>query len=187
MPLTIDEQFRGLSDTISSAQSHFDVWEAFENSRTDVLNVRVLNKYIEFFRAATTGNFESYIISCYQLLETKDDRICFPSLKRDLLASRGIDIETIPEVTTLQQEMRVTWISISTLRNKHVGHLSRNHAPRQVYEMANLQPAQVRQYIENAKTLYNLISSHCNDSIDAFNLRGGAAVERLLADLRVQL
>jgi len=187
MALSIEEQIKGLADTISSAQLHFDVWRALEVSRNDPKNVEVLNTYFEFFYASIPANFESCLVSCYQLLETKDDRISFPSLRRELLAKEGLDVGSVPQLVDLEKAMKPTWKRINTLRNNQIGHLSKQNTPAQVYAQAGLNDSLMEEFISRAKELHRGITQIRNRSIDAFNVRGSASVEKLLAVLRGQL
>lgn len=187
MALSIEEQIKGLADTISSAQLHFDVWSALEVSRQDPKNVEVLNSYFEFFYASIPANFESCVVSCYQLLETKDDRISFPTLRKELFAKEGLDIASVSQLADLEKAMKPTWLRINTLRNNHIRHLSKQNTPAQVYAQAGLNDSLMKEFIAQAKTLHRGITNVRNRNIDAFNVRGSASVEKLLVALRGQL
>ncbi len=182
MALSIDEQIDGIGDTISSAQWHFDVWEAIEESRSDPKNVEVLNKYIEFFRATGLSLFESYIISCYQLFETRKDTVSFPQLKRELMSAESLDIDA--NAIASQQLLKPTWKKICRIRNNTVGHMSNDKNVADIYKEVDLKPAEIRTYIEECKKLLNNITYRRNQSRDAFNIRGKDAFKNLLTDLR---
>jgi len=187
MPLTVNEQIDCLGDTISSAQWHFDVWEALEEARSSPQNVAVMNKYIEFFRATGMANFESYIISCYQLFETRRDTVSFSQLKRGLVSASSFDVDSDPEFVNLEKSMKPTWLKICQLRNKVIGHLTIDNSIIEVYASADLTPGEIRQFINDAKKLFNNITHRLSQSRDAFNIRGKDSVNTLLKDLRVQL
>lgn len=187
MTLSIDEQIKGLGDTISSAQWHFDIWEALDEARGDLENVKVFNKYLEFFRATVTANFESYIISCYQLFETRSDTISFPGLKSELKSSVGLDVDADVEAIRLQDSMKPIWIKINRLRNESIGHLSRDKTLEKIYAEADMRPEQIRQFIEMAKALYNNITYRRSQALDPFNIRGKASVKQIFDDLQKQL
>ncbi len=156
-------------------------------SRNDPKNVEVLNTYFEFFYASIPANFESCVVSCYQLLETKDDRISFPSLRRELLAKEGLDVGSISQLVNLEKAMKPTWQRISTLRNNQIGHLSKQNTPAQVYAKAGLNDFLMEEFIFMAKELHRGITQIRNRNINAFNVRGNASVEKLLTVLRRQL
>jgi hypothetical protein len=182
--LSVHEQIKGLGDTISSAQWHFDVWEALDEARVSSQNLAVLNKYLEFFQATRTANFESYIISCYQLFETRSDTISFPQLKHELKSTLNFDVDSDPEAANVQATLKPIWKNICTLRNKSVGHLTIKKSIEEVYLEANLKPEQIRQFIDGAKKLINIVTYRLNQSRDAFGIRGKDSVNKLLADLR---
>lgn len=187
MTLSIEEQIKGLADAISSAQLNFDVWRALELSRQDPENVRVLNHHLEFFLATIPANFESCLVSCYQFLETKDDRISFPSLIKELLVQESMDVRAIPKLQNLEAAMKPTWLRISALRNNHIGHLSKHNTPAAVYAKAGLNDALMEAFINQAKELHRGITHMRDQSVDAFNIRGKESVEKLLSTLRRQL
>jgi predicted small metal-binding protein len=187
MALSIEEQIKGLADTISSAQLHFDVWRALELSRQEPANVQVLNDHLEFFLATIPANFESCVVSCYQFLETKDDRISFPSLIKELLVHEGIDVRAVPKLQNLEAAMKPTWLRINTLRNNQIGHLSKQNTPAQVYAKAGLNDSLMEEFINHAKELHRGITHMRDQSLDAFNIRGKKSVEKLLSTLRGQL
>jgi len=184
MALGIDEQIKELADAISSAQLHFDVWRALELSRNDFENVRVMNEHLEFFLATIPANFESCVVSCYQFLEKKNDRISFPSLIHGLRVQEGIDVRKIPELRNIEIAMKPTWLRINTLRNNHIGHLSKQNTPAQVYEKAGLNDSIMEEFINQAKELHRGITRTRNRSVDAFNIRGDKAVEKLFLTLK---
>ncbi len=187
MPLSVNEQIKYLGDTISSAQWHFDVWEALEEARANSQNVSVLNKYLEFFRATGTANFESYIISCYQLFETRRDTVSFPQLKRELKTALNFDVDSDPEAVKTQASLRPIWQKICKLRNESVGHLTIDKPIARVYVEADIKPEQIRLFIDGVKELINNITYRLDQSRDAFNIRGKDSVNKLLSDLRGQL
>lgn len=184
MPLTIDEQIDYLGDTISSAQWHFDIWEAIEEARDNPDKIAVLNKYIEFFRATGTANFESYIISCYQLFETRRDTVSFTQLKRELKSATNFDVDSDPEAVKIQALLKPIWLKICKLRNQSIGHLTKTKLIADVYAEVDLKPEQIRNFIDEAKNLINNITYRLNQSRDAFNIRGKDSVNNLLTDLR---
>jgi hypothetical protein len=187
MALTVEQQIKGLADTISSAQLHFDVWRALELSQVDPKNVDVLNTYFEFFYASIPASFESCVVSCYQLLETKDDRISFPSLRKELKTKEGLDVCSDARLVALETGMKPTWQRISTLRNNYIGHLSKKETAEKVFRDAGLDDRLMEKFISAAKELHRGITYLRDRSIDGFNVRGTAAVDRLLAVLRDNL
>lgn len=184
MALSIDEQIYCIGDTISSAQWHFDLWEAIEDSRSDPKNVEALNKYLEFFRAKGQSLFESYIISCYQLFETRRDTVSFIQLKRELMSTESFDVDIDPNAVASNQLLKPTWQKICKICNNSVGHMSKEKNIVEIFKGADLKPAEIRAYIEECKKLLNNITYRRNQSHDAFNIRGQDAFKNLLSDLR---
>lgn len=183
MSLSIEEQIKGLADAISSAQLHFDVWRALEFSKSDPENVRVMNEHLEFFHSTISANFESCIVSCYRFLETRHDSISFPSLIKELLVKESRDIRADPELKSIEDSMKQTWILISQLRNNHIGHLSREKTPAQVFAEAGLNDLKVGEFIKQAKVLHRRITYARDQSSEAFNIRGEKSVGKLFSSL----
>lgn len=186
MPLSIDEQIEFLGTTILQARLHFDVWEALQEARGDPDAVQAMNNYREFFSSTMLAHFESFIISCYQLLETPDDRVSFPSLKRTLELEEGRDIDQEPDLVDIQVEMKPLWIRISTIRNQSVGHLSQDKSQYDVFKSAGLSAQDIEDFMSLAVELHHGITYRRDRRKTDFNIKGKQATQRLLSALKKQ-
>lgn len=187
MPLTINEQIDCIGDTISSAQWHFDVWEALAEAQAQPESVAVLNNYLEFFRATETANFESYIISCYKLFETRKDTVSFNQLKRELESTSNFDVDSDSDAARIQSQLKPVWLKICKIRNQSIGHLTIKRSIADVYAEVDLKPQQIREFINETKSLINNITKRLNLPHEAFNIRGKDSVNNVLANLREKL
>lgn len=183
MPLSIDQQLRSLGDTISEARWHFQVWEALQEALADKASVRVMNRYLEFFRSTMLAHFESYVIACYQLCETRNDTVNFNSLKRALREVERREIDADSELVELQAEMRPLWVKISRLRNEVVGHLSREKSQVEVFKQVGVSAEDIEHFMGLAVKLHHGITYPRDKSIDGFNINGKHSTRQLLADL----
>ena len=186
MPLGIDEQLHSLGTTISEARWHFQVWEALQEARGDPALVKVMNEYLEFFTSTMLAHFESFILACYQLGETRDDTANFTSLKRSLMAIEGRDIDLEPELVDIQAKMKPLWVKIARLRNEAVGHLSREKSQADVFAKAGVSAQEIEDYMRLAVKLHHGITYPRDQSIEAFNIDGKPSTKRLLTDLSKQ-
>lgn len=183
MPLSVDQQLNSIGDTISEARWHFQVWEALQEARADEASVRVMNRYLEFFSSTMRAHFESYVIACYQLCETRSDTVNFSSLKRALKEVEGRDIDAEPELVTMQAEMKPLWVKIGRLRNESVGHLSREKPQVEVFREVGVSAEEIESFMGLAAKLHQGITYPRDKSIDGFNIDGKPSTKRLLADL----
>jgi len=186
MPLSIGEQIDSLGATIAETRCHFQVWEALQEARGDEASARAMNCYREFFASTMLAHFESSVLSCYQLFETRNDTVNFPSLKRALKAIENRDIDQEPELVRIQVEIRPIWVKICEIRNKSVGHLSSEQSQAQIFAHAGLSPKDVWNFLDLTVKLHHGITYPRNQSFEAFNINGKPSTERLISDIKKQ-
>lgn len=184
MSLDIDAQINSLGGTITEARWHYQVWEALQEARSDAESVRVMNRYLEFFRSTMLAHFESFIVSCYQLLETRIDTVNFGSLKRALREVEGRDIDAEERLVEIQNTMRPLWVKIAKLRNRAVGHLSREVPQVDVFANAGVSPQEIENFLGLAVALHQGITYPRDQSIEAFNIDGKPTTKKLIRDLQ---
>ena len=177
MSLSIDDHIDSLGTTITEARLHFQVWEALQEARGDEACVRAMNRYREFFVSTMLAHFESFVLSCYQLFETRSDTVSIPSLKRALKEIENRDIDQEPELVKIQAEMRPIWVKLCEIRNKSVGHLSSKESQANIFAHAGLSPKDVWSFLDLVIDLHYGITYPRNQSFEAFNINAKPSTE----------
>lgn len=184
MPLNIEQRLEQMAQTISESRWHFTVWDTLQEARRDESGARVMNKYLDFFRPTVLAHFESYIIACYQIYETRPDTLNFRTLEDAITLEGSGNIFLAERIIDIKVEMKAIWIKISRVRNQAVGHMTAETQQQIVFNNAGLEANEILQFIALAEELFNLISSEWNDTIEAFNLNGRNDTNRLINDLK---
>jgi len=184
MSLSIDDQIYSLGTAITEARRHFQIWEALQEARADEVSVRSMNLYKEFFVPTISAHFESAIVFCYQLFETRNDTVNFSSLKKALKEIEGRDIEQEQPLTDIQNKIKPIWVKISKLRNQSVGHLSSEKPQAEIFSQAGLSPEDVWDFLSLSMRLHQAITYPRSQSIEGFNVEAKSATARLVAALR---
>ena len=187
MPLSIDEQLDSLGLTITEARWHFQIWEALQEQRADPAAVRVMNKYLEFFRSTQAAHFDATIVNSYQLFETRTDTVNFSTLKTALKALEARDIDKEPELVRLQGEIKPLWIKIAHLRNNVVGHYSSAKPQIELFNDSKITPEDIWSFFKLTMALHQGITRPRNRNIEAFNINGKPATVALIDALKKQL
>lgn len=187
MAQSIDEVIVSLATTITEARWHFQIWEALQEARADAASVKAMNRYKEFFVATMSAHFESAIVSCYQLFETRDDTVNFFSLKKVLKGSEKRDIDQEHALAELQRDIRPIWIKIAKVRNNAVGHMSSDKPQSEVFEKADLKPQDIWSFLDMTIKLHHGITYPRNQTIEGFAIDGKPATNHLMEVLRAHL
>ena len=184
MPLATKDQIDLLVGTIMEADFHFQIWETLQEAQSTEETIVPIRQYSMFFLSTRLAHFNSTIIGCYRLLETRSDTVNFNTLRKLIHKNHKIDLTLDAEYSRLQSACFATWKKISTLRNKSVGHLSHETHQEELFAKAALSPEELSNYISNSQFLINRITHLLSRSIEAFNLEARASTQNLLTKLR---
>lgn len=177
------ENLRRLLHTmLTQAEIDFEMWQAMRNARSDREVVIMLNRrYRRFYMAAENALFNSLISILYKAFETRADTVNFGQLLKSLPLGIAPEIKT--EIAELSEKLKTTWIKISLVRNKVVGHQSLQHSVDEVHRLAGITILELEVFLKDAQNLLCLIARYFHDAHVIFNLKGTHSFDHLLNDL----
>jgi hypothetical protein len=187
MAQSIDQLIESLAITITEARWHFQIWEALQEARADEASVRAMNRYKEFFVATMSAHFESAIVSCYQLFETREDTVNFSTLKKALKEAEKRDLDQEQTLADIQRDIRPIWVKIARLRNNAVGHTSSETPQAEIFAKADLKPQDIWAFLDLAIKLHQGITYPRSQAMEGFNINGKPATNLLMKALRAHL
>ena len=180
MAHSIDQLIESLAITITEARWHFQVWEALQEARSDEASLEAMNRYKEFFVPTMSAHFESTIVACYQLLETRDDTVSFSTLKKALKDIEKRDLDQEQPMAGIQRDIHPIWIKIARLRNQAVGHVSSEKPQSEIFAQADLKPQDIWTFIDLSIRLHQGITYPRSQTIEGFNINGKPATAHLI-------
>ncbi|QQQ02518.1 hypothetical protein [Lysobacter enzymogenes] len=182
--MTDNEKVRqSLHTLLTQAEIDFEMWKAMRNARADPEVTVMLNRrYARFYIAAENGLFNSLVTILYKLFETRPDTVNFRQLIKML--PEDMDSGIKEEIDALMRVTKETWLKVVQVRNKVVGHQSMIESVEDVYREAGISICELEEMVKNAQKLLVLVAGKFHDTHVVFNLKGTAAFDNLLGDLR---
>lgn len=175
---------KSLYKMLTHAEIDLEMWKAMRKARSEQEVISMLNRrYGRFYSAAENALFNSLIIILYKMYETRDDTVNFEQLFKLLPADILPEIKA--EIDERKAKIKTTWIKVSSVRNKIVGHQSLEQRAEEVHRIAGITIVELHRLIKNAQDLLCLIAKYFHDTHIVFNLKGTQSFDNLIDDLRV--
>lgn len=175
---------RALHNMLTQAEIDFDMWLAMRRARGSDDVILMLNRrYGRFYMAAENALFNSVVTLLYACFEKRKDTVNFWCL-RDALVSEAESKTSVEELDDQYNEIKQLWLKISVLRNEVVGHQTLERTRGESHEKAGLSVNDIRTMLAKCQGLLFTIGTRFQDTHLVFNLKGAAAFENLIADLR---
>lgn len=174
---------QSLHTMLTQAEIDFDMWVAMRKARADPEVVVMLNqRYGRFYISAENAFFNSLITILYASFEKRKDTVNFWNLRKTLPVDG--DQPTLEEIDQKLEQIKEKWRKISIIRNEVVGHQTLKRTANESHEMAGMTLDDIHKMIKSCQELLFLIALKFQDTHVEFNLRGAAAFEKLISDLR---
>lgn len=173
----------GISNTITSASLHFDVWWVYKEKDSRAKYVDVMNEYLNFFTTSLQAHFLSTIVELYKLFESRSDTVNFPRLIKLLRDNRILEPKIQLRVEEERASLAILWKKIAILRSELFAHTSIDLTYRQVFKKAGITPNNIKDLIERSKNLLNEISEGLEKNTYIFDIKATDDTIRVLDDL----
>lgn len=174
---------QSLHTMLTQAEIDLEMWQAMRKARSDQEVVVMLNRsYGRFYIAAENAFFNSLISILYKAFEKRKGTVNFGQLLKTLPADMAPEIKS--ELDGLSAKIKATWIKVSLVRNKIVGHQSLEQSSDEVQRIVGITIAELEKLVKDAQHLLYLIAKYFHDTHVIFNLKGTLSFDNLIRDLR---
>lgn len=177
--LTANEIRQALFMRINQAQVHHDLLVALGDSTAESENLVRFNRNLRFFAGVESALYNSTVVLLYALYETRQDTVNFRQLLQ--LAASHIPEAAVQEYRERLEQIKPTWVRVSTIRNELVGHqtLERDRAAAEL--KASLKFSDVDALLAHARQLlFDISSRHFDTHVDYME-NSRDAVSKLLS------
>ena len=140
----------------------------------------MLHEYPEFFNNSLQAHFLVIVVELYKLFETRKNTVNFPRLISVMRQHKLLDKKLLGEVESLLVALKPIWVKISVLRSELFAHTSFSGLQQKGFQKANVTPKQIKDLIEGAKRLLNLISKGVDKNTYLFEQQATTATVRVL-------
>lgn len=159
-PLPLEERVERAAQLVVRARVFFDIWAYFEgDTRAGLLDT--MNEFSEFFRLAPHAHFVAYCVTMAALYDKRRDTITLTSLPREL-AKKGILTTVVEaEVQVLLAGALPTANKVGILRHNVFAHRSASLSYDDVFKLAAITAAQMRELTELSLQIANILLRSC--------------------------
>ena len=163
--LAANEIRQALFMRINQAQVHHDLLVTLRDSTADQHNLLRLNRNLRFFAGVESALYNSTVVLLYAIYETRTDTVNFRQLLQQ--ATSLIPESDLAEYRSRLEQIKPTWVRVSTIRNELVGHQTLEHDRATAELKANLKFSDVDALLAHARQLlFDISSRHFDTHVD---------------------
>jgi hypothetical protein len=154
-PLPLNQRLYHLGRHIVRPRLFLDLWFYFEERDSQRKIIKTMDEYSEFFRFTPHAYFAAYVIYMTGLFDKRGDTISFETLIREVKAEGPLKGQGAAAVDELLDEAEPIVDKVRILRNKASAHQSAHFSYNDVFKMAAVKPAQLRDLTDMALEIAN--------------------------------
>jgi len=178
-----ENYIKPLALIIRSASFHFDIWWVYKEKNSRSKYLEVLREYPQFFNNSLEAHFLAMVVELYKLFETRKDTVNFPTLIGVIRQDKLLDKKLLGEVESSLTALKPIWVKITVLRSELFAHTALAGLYQKGFQKANVTPKHIKDLIEGAKKLLNLISDGVDRNTYSFEQQATTATVRILDGL----
>jgi hypothetical protein len=178
--LSLDRQIDRLAQHVIRARLFLDLWFYFEehDSRTKIFDT--MDKYSDFFRFAPHAYFVAHVVYIAGVFEQRNDTINFGAIARRAQDDGRFDETKFVALRTAAAPIAKKAI---ILRHNAVAHRTNRMSYDEVFDLAKITPAELRELTDSALELCNLLLAARGLPAQYFNPLPKQAAEQMMAAL----
>lgn len=119
---TINETIKELQDAATAASLHYDVWWTLRSKVSRPHHVRVMNRYLHFFRSSISAHFVAMLVALYRVYETRTDTHNITVLINQIETQKLLPTHILNALKEKCEIAKPLWIKVAILRNEVFGH-----------------------------------------------------------------
>lgn len=141
---------------IKDAYYAFDIWlMVSRDGRREY--AEVLIQYSDFFEPVAKSALTLMGVSLYKIYETKDDRLSFNTILKEVEKFGIIDFSFKEKLECKMKRAKLLWRKVKILRSCFLAHRSYNLTIREICGMANITPNQIKRMIKLSVKIFNAL------------------------------
>jgi AbiU2 len=167
-PLPLSDRIERAAQLVLRSRVFFDIWFYFEgNTRAGILDT--MREYNEFFRFAPHAHLAAFVVTMVALFDKRRDTISLPGLAREMKSANLLPAQTQSEVDALISRAAPLVSKIGLLRHNAFAHRSATLSYDDVFNLAAVTAAQMRELTEIALKIANVLAGAIGRSEHFFN------------------
>lgn len=156
--LSIDERLDRLGQHIVRARLFLDLWRYFELDDTRRHIIETMREYNEYFRFTPHAYLLSYCIYIAGCFEKRKDTINFGAVIRDMVGAGHLQGPEEAEIAALMAKAKSAAERVIILRHNAFAHRTSRMSYNDVFELAKVSPAGLRELTDVALDLFNAMA-----------------------------
>jgi hypothetical protein len=186
-PLPINDRVERAAQLVLRSRIFFDIWFYFESNDTRPSLLGTMREFNEFFRFAPHAHFVAFIVTIAALFEKRRDTISLSGLARELENGNLLPPQTQSEISRLFRQAAPLVSQVSLLRHNAFAHRSASLSYDDVFKMASVTTAQMRDLTEIALQIANHLTRAIGRSEHFFNELPREDTEAMMKALKAGL
>ncbi len=176
-----------LHHAVMVASEHFDVYHGLSNEKYRKEYTDTMNRYLGFFDCTISAHFTAFLLCLTKVFDgnKKNKRVSFYTVLDEAYSTGNIS-ECAKEKINGEldnNDLKTKVTNLSILRNNHFAHLVQlNHV--KAFREAGVSPNDLRNVIEKAKEIVNLLAYEVDRNSFAFCLEAKTPTLDLLHNLK---
>ena len=138
------------------ARVFLDIWWVYEGAPTRGKYLPTMNRFSEFYRFEPHAHFVAMVMYLSQLLEKRRDTLNLPALV-ERASSAGVPASTIGRAQVALDAANPLASKVMVLRSNLFAHRSANLSYAKVFELADVNPDQLREVSDTSLKIVNLL------------------------------
>jgi hypothetical protein len=159
--LALNQRLERVGQHIVRARLFLDLWFFFEEKNSRRKIIEIMRKYNEFFRFTPHAYLTTYVIYMAGVFDRRRDTINLKRLIQEAKKARRLTDENTVDVEALLKQAEPIADKVLILRHKAFAHRSAHVSYDDVFKMAAVKPAQLRELTDLALEIANrLLLAH---------------------------
>jgi hypothetical protein len=154
-PLPLDQRLDRIAQHIIRARLFLELWFYFEERDSRRAIIETMRDYNEFFRFAPHAYLVAYIIYLAGAFDYRTDTISLFPLTREMKGAGHLKGQDAARVDALLDEAKPIADKVTILRHKAFAHRDAHISYNDVFKLAAVKPAQLRELTEIALKIAN--------------------------------
>ncbi|MBW7991725.1 MAG: hypothetical protein FVQ84_17150 [Planctomycetes bacterium] len=138
-----------MKDAIVATSEHYNIYYIYTNYRDRPKYVKIMNRYLGFFRASISAQFTATLLTLSKVLDknTKNNRISMYSLLESARKHELIEPSKLQKIEDDLNGTNEMFLKLQVLRNNQFAHLG-NLDSKKAFKIAGISPNDLKKLID---------------------------------------
>jgi len=174
-----------VKDAIVAASEHYNIWYIYKNKDDRPKYVKVMNRYLGFFRPSISAQFTAILLTLSKILDknTKNNRISMYSLLESAEKHKLIEPAKLQKIKDDLNGKDEMFRKLQVLRNNQFAHMG-NLDSKKAFKIAGISPNDLKKLINSSIDILRSIYYAYDRGDFAFDYHSKKDTYSLLNDLQ---